>query len=70
MSINRQPDSKPTVRENGIFRGALKEFDSEEETKRNWFQMWLVQMGEGIQRELGEEATDTPTGAFRKRLGI
>ena len=48
----------------------LKEFDSEEETKRNWFQMWLVQMGEGIQRELGEEATDTPTGAFRKRLGI
>ena len=24
MSTNRQPDSKPTVRENGIFRGALK----------------------------------------------
>ena len=23
MSTNRQPDSKPTVRENGIFRGAL-----------------------------------------------
>ena len=26
MSTNRQPDSKPTVRENGIFRGALKSF--------------------------------------------
>ena len=25
MSTNRQPDSKPTVRENGIFRGALKQ---------------------------------------------
>ena len=25
MSTNRQPDSKPTVRENGIFRGALTE---------------------------------------------
>ena len=24
MSTNRQPDSKPTVRENGIFRGALQ----------------------------------------------
>ena len=24
MSTNRQPDSKPAVRENGIFRGALK----------------------------------------------
>ena len=24
MSTNRQPDSKPTVRENGIFRGALE----------------------------------------------
>ena len=44
--------------------------DSEEKPGRNWFQMWLVQMGEGIQRQLGEEATDTPTGAFRKWLGI
>ena len=26
MSTNRQPDSKPTVRENGIFRGALQAF--------------------------------------------
>ena len=26
MSTNRQPDSKPTVRENDIFRGALKSF--------------------------------------------
>ena len=48
----------------------LKASDSEEETKKNWFQRWLVQMGEGVQRELGEEATDTSTGAFRKGLGI
>ena len=27
MSTNRQPDSKPTVRENGIFRGALIDVD-------------------------------------------
>ena len=49
----------------------LKASDSGgEETTRNWFQTWLVQMGEGIQRDLGEEATDTPSLTFRKRLGI
>ena len=37
---------------------------------RNWFQMWLVQMAEGIQNQLGEEATSTRTGAFRKWLGV
>ena len=36
----------------------------------NWFRTWLVQMGEGLQRELGADATDTPSGAFRKWLEI
>ena len=44
--------------------------DSEEQPPRNWFQIWLMQMGEGIQRELGEAATDTPSGMFRKWLRI
>ena len=48
----------------------IKASESEKESTRNWFQVWLVQMGEGIQRQLGEEATNTPSGAFRKWLGI
>lgn len=51
-------------------KAVMEASDTEEEPMKNWFQMWLVQMGEGIQRQLGEEATDTPTGAFRKWLGI
>ena len=36
----------------------------------NWFRTWLVKMGEGLQYELGVEATDTPTGSFRHWLEI
>ena len=42
----------------------------EDDQPRNWFQMWLVQMGEGIQRQLGEEATGPSDRPFRKWLGI
>ena len=45
--------------------------DSDEKAAtKNWFWTWLVQMGEGIQRELGDEATNTPSRTFRKTLGI
>ena len=45
--------------------------DSDKDGKpRNWFQIWLVQMGEGIQRQLGEEATGSPSRPFRKWLRI
>ena len=40
------------------------------EKEKNWFQVWLVHMGEGIQRKLGDEATKTPKGAFNRWLGI
>ena len=32
----------------------------------NWFRMWLVQMAEGLHRDLGPEATATPSGALRR----
>ena len=36
----------------------------------NWFRTWLVQMSEGLQRELGAEATDTRVGALKKYLEV
>jgi len=36
----------------------------------NWFRTWLIKMGEGLQYDLGVEATDTPKGAFRHWLEI
>ena len=36
----------------------------------NWFHMWLVQMAEGLHRDLGPEATATPSGALRRLLEV
>jgi len=36
----------------------------------NWFRTWLVKMGEGLQYYLGEDATETPKGAFRRWLEL
>ena len=36
----------------------------------NWFRMWLVQMCEGLHRELGSKGTATPSGTFRKWLEV
>lgn len=40
------------------------------ESEENWFRRWLVKMGEGLNYELGPQATETPKGAFRKWLEI
>lgn len=41
-----------------------------ERMSMNWFRTWLVQMTEGLQRELGAEATDTTAGALKKYLEV
>ena len=40
------------------------------ERDENWFRTWLVKMGEGLQLDLGVEATNTPKGAFRRWLEL
>ena len=42
----------------------------ERNSQENWFRRWLVQMGEGLQANLGEESTNTDKGAFRRWLEI
>lgn len=45
-------------------------FKNAKDRSENWFRIWLVKMGDRLQYELGADATDTPKGAFRYRLGI
>lgn len=40
------------------------------ESDKNWFRQWLIQMGEGLQATLGVESTNTEKGVFRRYLGI
>ena len=50
-------------------KAVLDACDSEEGRKENWFRLWLLHMVEGIERELGPDATQTRSGVLDKTLG-